>query len=148
MKLAIRNKTEGRIVVNGMKGLVLVPRNENKYIFIEAGPNGLEDSELLGLQRDNLIEVIDADKVVTAVSPAPPASVLPKGKKGKKDKKDKKGKKPEKPEDVNDAKNSVVTIMTPDGAVKSKMSYSVTGDAAQTIPKPSSDPEMLDLDKY
>jgi hypothetical protein len=141
MKKAIRNKTDGLIVINGMQGAVLRPRAENKYLIIDTGPSDLVNPELLALERDGIIEIIDGDKIS---SPAAEPVPVTKGTKGKKRKK-KSSKTPE--ESINDASGSEVTIMTAEGLKKGNMKFSAAGEAAQTV-KPPPDPEMLDLDKY
>jgi len=151
-RIAIRNKTEGRIVLNGMKGIVLVGYSANQPLYLEIGEKGLEDLELIGLQQANLIEVTDADSIL---KPAPIVlNVQPAPVKEKPVKKGKKGKKavvptPTPTPEANNALGSKVTVMTSEGPKKGNMKYSVTGDSDKAIPIPApKDPDLLDLNKY
>jgi hypothetical protein len=163
MRIAIRNKTAGKIVLNGMKGLILAPYVENKLIYLEVGGNGVEDPELLGLEQEGLIEILNAEKVdakqpqkaVVKSQQAQPAKTEPakqvvkRGPRGKYKPRAPKTATQEQPTSVNDASNGEVTIMTPDGPKKGRMQYRVSGEAPQaTVIKSPEPPKMLDLDKY
>ena len=158
-RIAIRNKTEGRIVLNGMKGIVLVGYSSNQPLYLEIGEKGLEDLELIGLQQANLIEVTDADSVlkpapiVLNVQPAQPAQTPAKTKPAKKVKKGKQVAEaapiPPVPPAANNASGSQVTVMTSEGPKKGSMKYSIAGDSDKAIPIPApKDPDMLDLNNY
>jgi len=146
-RIAIRNKTEGRIVLNGMKGIVLVGYSQNKPLYIEVDDKGLSDKELIGLQQANLIEV-------TEVNVKPEAKVeLKIDAKSNSDKPAKGGKKGKQskvvsPKDANDTMGNEVTVGTESGPKKGNMKPRIVGDAVVPLKNNGDGPELLDLNKY